>query len=283
MKHVLDVATKNHLISELGEHTFIRRQLHKLLQSPFYYTLSEHTIILRFIPVSKFNLKDATKLMKRLVFVAKQEHVDHPIHMWIVPCNSKRYFPKCTDEMFDKKHINGGYTYYTSATHDTYIYRLEDLQKVAIHELLHNTKLDKTNTDATELLEPFRISPHSPYPLLVNEASTEAWAMFYHLNCVADEYKLQFKDLFNKELEFSLALSHKLQGYHKGLWKENTNAYAYIRLKTCIMFYWSKFRKCDNLVEFLKKYNNAPKFVKAINRTEIPKGNSCKITLYGSI
>ena len=282
MQHILDVATKDHLIHELRDNTFIHKDLNKLLKSPFYYSLSVNNLLLRFIPVSKFNLKDATKLMKRLVFVAKKEDVTHPVHMWIVPCNSKRYFPKC-NELFDKKHINGGYTYYTRETHDTYIYRLEDLQKVAIHELLHNSKLDKTHTDATELLEPFKISPHSPYPLFVNEASIEAWAMFYHLKCVAQEYKLQFKELFKEELAFSLAMSHKLQGYHKGLWKEKTNTYAYIRLKTCIMFYWSKFVKCDNLVDFLKKYNTSPKFEKAINITEIPKGNSCKITLYGSI
>lgn len=282
MQHVLDVATKNHLIDELGDNTFIHKDLNKLLKSPFYYSLSAKNLLLRFIPVSKFTLKDATKLMKRLVFVAKKEDITHPVNMWIVPCNSKRYFPK-SNELFDKKHINGGYTYYQSETHDTYIYRLEDLQKVAIHELLHNSKLDNTHTDATELLEPFKISPHSPYPLLVNEASIDAWAMFYHLKCVAHDYKLQFKELFKKELEFSLALSHKLQGYHKGLWKENTNTYAYIRLKTCIMFYWSKFIKCDNLVKFLKKYNTSPKFLEAINLTEIPKGNSCKITLYGSI
>ena len=41
--------------------------------------------------------------------------------------------------------------------HDIYIYRIEDLQKVAIHELLHNSKLNKPDVDATELLELFRI------------------------------------------------------------------------------------------------------------------------------
>ena len=282
VKHVLDIATKNHLLQEFEKTSFIHKDLDKLLKSPFYYSLTHDNLLIRFIPVSKFKLKDATKLMKRLVFVAKKMSIEHPIHMWILPCKSKRYFPKC-DEMFDTKHINGGYTYYTRENHDTYIYRLEDLQKVAIHELLHNSKLDKTHTDATELLEPFKISPHSPYPLLVNEASIEAWAMFYHLKCLAYEKDTEFKDLFKKELEFSLAMSHKLQEYHKGLWEEKTNTYAYIRLKTCIMFYWDKFVKSDNLVKFLKEHNTCPQFIKAINKTEVPKGNSCKITLYGSI
>lgn len=282
VKHVLDIATKNYLNKEFQNMTFIHKQLTKLLESPFYYSLSHENILLKFIPVSKFKLKDAERLMKRLIFVAKKEAVIHPFHIWIVPCNSKRYFPKC-DELFDKQHINGGYTYYTSDTHDTFVYRLEDLQKVAIHELLHNSRLDKTHIDGGELIEPFKISPHSPQPLLVNEAVIEAWAMFYHLKCIALEYKLQFKDLFKKELEYSLSMTRKLQMYHTGLWKENTNSYAYIRLKTCIMFYWDKFVKSDNLIEFLKKYNLCSKFLDAINKRELPKGNSCKITVYGSV
>lgn len=281
-KHLLDVATKNHLLQEFKDISFIHKNLENLLKSKFYYSLTHKNLLLKFISVPKFKLNDATKLMKRLIFVAKKEDIFHPVHIWIVPCNSKRYFPKC-NELFDKKHINGGYTYYTRENHDTYIYRLEDLQKVAIHELLHNSKLDKTHTDATELLEPFKISRHSPYPLLINEASIEAWAMFYHLKCVAYENKLKFKDLFKKELEFSLGLSHKLLSYHKGLWEEHTNTYSYIRLKTCIMFYWDKFIKSDNFVHFLKKHNTCSEFVNAINKAKIPKTNSCKITVYGSI
>jgi hypothetical protein len=282
MKHNLDVATKTHLIKEFEKLTFIHKELHKLLKSTFYHSLVHENLLIRCILSSKFKLKDATKLMNRLIFVAKKEGVKHPVHIWIVPCNSKRYFPKC-NELFDQKHINGGYTYYTRETHDTYIYRLEDLQKVAIHELLHNSKLDKTHIDGSELLEPFKFSPRSPNPLLINEASIEAWAMYYHLKCVASEYKLKFKDLFKEELAFSLGLSHKLQKYHKDLWEENTNAYAYIRLKTCILFYWDAFLKSDNLVAFLKKHNTCPKFISAIHRAEIPNGNSCKITVYGSI
>lgn len=282
MRHLLDIATKNHLREEFRSSPFIHNDLEKLLENKFYYSLTHENILMKFIAVSKFKYKDAIRLMDRLIFVAKKEDVTHPFHIWIVPCKSKRYFPKC-GELFDKKHINGGYTYYTSYTHDTYVYRLEDLQKVAIHELLHNSKLDKHNVDATELLEPFKISPESPQSLLINEASIEAWAMYYHLKCVTKEYKLSFKELFKKELEFSLAMTHKLQMYHKGLWKENTNAYAYIRLKTCIMFYWNEFIKCDNLVTFLMKYNTCDRFLSAVNKREIPKGNSCKITVYGSI
>jgi hypothetical protein len=282
-KHILDVATKHHLLEELKDKTFIHKELHKLLKSPFYYSIVHDNILLKFIPVSKFKPKDAHILMGRLIYVAKQESITHNVHMWLIPCNSKRYFPKCDDgELFDEKHINGGYTYYRRDNHDTYIYRIEDLQKVAIHELLHNSKLDKTDTDATELLESFRISPNSPFPLLINEASIEAWAMFYHLKCIADHEK-PFKQLFKEELEFSLALSHKLLvNYHKDLWKEHTNTYSYIRLKTCIMFHWSKFVKSDNLVEFLKKYNTCSRFIKAICKRKIPKSNSCKITKYGS-
>lgn len=282
MKNLLDIATKNHLREEFKNSQFIHKDLDKLLENKFYYSLTHENILLKFIAVPKFKLKDATRLMNRLIFVAKNEDVTQPFHIWIIPCKSKRYFPKC-DEMFDSKHINGGYTYYTSHTHNTYVYRLEDLQKVAIHELLHNSKLNKHHNDVTELLDLFKISPESPQSLLINEASIEAWAMYYHLKCVAKEYKLSFKKLFKKELDFSLAMTHKLQMYHKGLWKENTNAYAYIRLKTCIMFYWNEFVKCDNLVTFLKKYNTCEQFLSVVSKKEVLKGNSCKITLFGSI
>jgi hypothetical protein len=281
-KKTIDIATKDFLYNELRTKDFITNDLQTLLQKPFYYTLQHKHLLLKCILIPKFNLKDAIRLLNRLVYISKKEEITHSVHFWIIPCASKRYFPETKEELFNEKHINGGYTYIMRENHDVFIYRLEDLQKTAIHELLHNSKIHKENIVATSLLDVFQISPDSPAPLLINEASIEAWAMYYHLKCIARENKIQFKDLFQKELKYSLQLSHKLTLYHTGLWKEYTNAYAYIRLKTCIMFFWSFFIKSIDIITFLKTYNMHPTFLDAIYKSKIPIRNSCKITLYGS-
>jgi hypothetical protein len=280
----LDIGSsiRNMLYEELKNKKFIEKELQILLNKPSYYRITYNNLLMNFIPVPKFRLKEGIHLMKRLKYIAKKEQITHPVHIWIVPCNSKRCFPHKYDDLFDEKHINGGYTYCQSHNHDTYIYRLEDVQKTTIHELLHNSKIDIKMIDAAPLLNEYKISPHSPQPLLINEASIEAWTMYYHLKCIAYEKKESFKNLMKKELDYSLSLSHKLTLYHNGLWTEYTNAYAYIRLKTCILFHWSEFLKSTDLVSFLKTYNNHPTFLKAIYKTKIPESNSCKITLYGS-
>jgi hypothetical protein len=171
------------------------------------------------------------------------------ITMWLIPAPVPRAFPKKGEE-FAAQHINGGYTYVSHPT--IYIFREEELPKVLLHELLHNTILDTSpgQWDTADLKQLLNI--HPTMELLPNEAVIEAWAEIFHCWCIAHELHLPFSSLIEAEQSYSLAQANNLLKYQERyfpLWKEDTNAYCYFVIRSALLW------RYQDLVRMKVPYN----------------------------
>ena len=291
-KHSLE-SVKDKLLNELNSISFIQPYLQRLLQRPYYYRIQQDNISIEYISIRTLTQHKIKKILLRLIAVSNYFKITHPIRIWFIPCNIKRFFPK-KKEPIDQEHINGAYTY--TSNHTIFVYRLDEFPKVFIHELLHNSILDTTIPEEQELYPLFSIdqtncNTYCKTQLRVNEAVIEAWALMTHLQFVASESKKSFDDLLKDELEWSLYLCKKLKEYQEQIypvWKEFTHSYSYIRLKTCILFFKDAFLKIKypytgkQIVNFFKKYNFDPTFEKAIQNAKDFKSNSFNMTVYGN-
>lgn len=234
----------NELLSaiDIGDH------LKVLLENKTHYIVMKcKNIRFSYIPVRKITQVRMKRLMRRLIEIADLFKITHFVDYWFLLCDFPRTFPE-NGELFNVHHINGAYIY--TATKKVYVYRLDDFEKVAIHELLHASVLDG---------------------LHANEAVIEAWAMMLYIEREPDPVAA-----YKREMKRALSLSHRLLLYQEKyvpVWKEKTPAYEYIRLKTCIMYYWKKFSRIPypydgNVVrDFLIEHNMKPAFIKKIRAT----------------
>jgi hypothetical protein len=262
---------------ELADKPFLMPYLNKLFSAKFYYTIQDKHITIHFIPTRKLTLKKMKMIINRLLSVSEELDIHHPYIYWILPCKIKRVFPT-PGIPISQEHINGGYTYKSGNT--IYIYREEECPKVMIHELLHHSHLDTPVPNDPTFYKRFKIHPDTV--LRPNEAIIEAWALLYHLKQLPND----FETLLQKELEWSLHLCKKLTK-QPSPWYEETHAYSYVRLKTCILFFLPEFLKLKipydpkQVLAFFTKYNTHPDFLKAIQNAPDFKTNSFRLTVYG--
>ena len=293
--HILSPTMKHYLQQELQDKTFVKEELNRLLTSEKYITLQCKNITLHYIPVREITQTFMKRLIKRLVVIARVFQIEVPIQYWILPCRTKRFFPKHGEEV-QQEHINGGYTY--THQHTIFIYRLEEFPKVAIHELLHNSQLH-INTWKKEqlaaLYKAFHVDTedcdtYCTTQLTPNEAIMEAWALMLHIYFVSKEDQVSFLELYEQELVYNLAMSHKLLLYqkeHMPVWKEETHSYSYILLKTCILYYWKVFSKIPYpydtavLTKFFLDYNQRKTFKKKMMEIPLPKDQRFRMTRFG--
>ncbi len=167
------------------------------------------------------------------------------IHLLLT--SAKKKFEK--NKILTAKNTNSGFTYVNR--NDIFIFRKEEFAKVIIHELMHHDKLihndDFTNANKKELLNHFGISEDTI--LILNEAIIEFWATLIHLAFVSCKYKINYLNLYEYELNYSLYKTYqilKLKEKNKDkIWCDKCNIYAYIVFKTILL---------KNINEFLQIY-----------------------------
>ena len=283
------------LQEELSDKPFIQEKLQALFRQPHFITLSEASFQLHYIPIRELTQKRMKQVFHRLLVVSKVLQIKKPIQIWFLPCKVDRYFPK--GEVVQPIHINGGYTY--TYQDKIYVYRYEEFPKVFLHELLHNSilHLDMWKKEYLMLLyKAFDIDTTScetscSTRLVPNEAIVEAWAIMFHIACISIEKQIPLQILYNLEMSHNLSMSHRLWKYQQEVypeWKEETHSYSYIRLKTCILYFWKKFEILSypyddiTLTTFFLKYNKKPEFLKQIKKTSLPTTNTFQMTCTGN-
>lgn len=249
---------QNNYTNEIVSTIDIRSNLERLFSKKKHYVVMTcKNIKIAYVPAKSVTQKRIRRLMRHLSIVANMFKLVDNIYFTMLLCDMPpRAFPE-NGEQFERKHINGVYIY--ANTKKVFVYRLDDFEKVAIHELLHASILDT----------------HQLYP---NEAVIEAWATMMYMSLYSIEHNIPFRKLYNNELQRRLSLSHQLLRYQEKympVWKENTPAYSYIRLCTCIMFYWNTFYKisypydANSVADFLLKHNNSEELLQKIRSSNL--------------
>ena len=232
------------------------------------------------------------RVIKRLFIVSKIFNINKKIVYWLIPTNSNRWFPKKSVIM--PKHINGGFTYITNTNNvNIYIYRREEFPKVMIHELMHHSYLDTSYLSNTheykDTLDKMKhicnISKDTLF--LPNEGIIEAWALILQSLFISYEYNIPFKLIIDIEKKWSIKQTSRIL-YHKyhnlnNIWKEDTNSYCYIVLKTFLINNVTNFIY-HSLNKTIYNYyiENIENFILQIKPKNI-KHDSFRMSVYGNM
>lgn len=208
------------------------------------------------------------KIIKRAICIIRLFNINKVYTIWLLPIQSKRYFPS-NGEIVKPVNINGGYTYINGTT--IFIYRFEECAKVLLHEILHHTIYDSapkwTNIQNANIKKLFHLD--DSMICLANEAIIEFWATLFQLIFISYEYHIPFEMLLRKEIEWSKIQSAKILYYQTKYftnrnikWKEESNSFCYIIIKSILFINYAEFIKIkapystEILYNFIKYYSN---------------------------
>jgi len=280
------------------EFTNSKFTLDKSIIHPFIHSISSNHTILRYgqitlhcvgpvenIPPSLFLLR----IVKRCLCILKIFSIEKSYTLWLIPIHYPRFFP--TNTIVQPENINGGYTYMNGTT--IFVYRFEECAKVFLHEILHHSPFDTHFKWTHQQINRIKglCSIHNDVLLNVNEAIIEFWAVFFETCFVSFEYELPIKMLIKKEQDWSRSQSQKLLYHQKtyfqdAQWKETTNSYCYIILKSILLLNYGNFIQiplpysttslCDFIID-----NSSIILKKSIKK--IKDKSSMRMTLFGDI
>lgn len=228
------------------------------------------------------------KMAKRIGIVIAKYRPKLHLEYFILPMLTPRKFPR---RMVEPKHINGGYTYVTD--NKVYIYRCEEMAKVAIHEACHHLPMhvDTWPSASTRtLMQEFRVATE----LLPNEAIVECWARLLQCSCIATEYEIPINILYKKELEHSVAmtkrlLAHQQAHFKNGMWQETSNAFCYIVFTSVLLAHCEEFLRFSipydpaQLTAFIIDKFYGDTYQALLRETPAYAGDSMRMTVFGDL
>ena len=298
IEHKTEHNIQEYLFKELNNSRFTLS--HNIIYNFIYHKDSYHITIkfnnILLHTIAPYNdippIRFLLRIVKRLVCLMNLFSIDKLYTIWLIPIQYNRYFPNGTE--VEPIHINGGYTYNNGTT--IFVYRYEECAKVLLHELLHHSIFDTygkwTNQQTNEIQQLCNI--HNSMQFNINEAIIEFWAVLFECLFISYEYNIPYKLLIKKEQEWSFNQSYKLLKYQQKYfkeWKEKTNAYCYIIIKTALLLHYEEFIKIktpysiDILMNFIKHYITIlfKKINVATNKKLKIENSSMRMTLFGDI
>ena len=203
-----------------------------------------------------YNFNKFIKIIKRLAIIDKIYNLNKNFNIHVSLSNYPRFLPS-KKEIFDSKHVNGGFT--IPDGNNIYIFRKDEYSKVIIHEFIHhihiiNDSLFNLNQYHIKLLKKkFDISNETS--LLPAEGVVEFWTTIYNTIFISIEYNFSFKLLIKKEIDFSIYQIFKIiNNYKYPIWQETTNVFSYFFIKTILLVNYNKFLELNlpyNHTEFI--------------------------------
>jgi len=230
-----------------------------------------------------------------LIELRGQEDTETKAKIWLTDCKKQIN----NNEFLGVREVNSGYSF--ALIGESFVFRKEELEKVFVHELIHNLHFDfrvypKELKD--EFYEIFSIPKDNK--LLIGEAYVETWTCV--INCILVSYLTDkdCNDLFQKELRFSIFQFSKVLNFFKfscldnceqsfvnqknTKFRQKSSIFSYYLVKCMLLFNFENFLELclennDNLMVFNEEKNfpklhsiilqslENPKFINNINTT----------------
>ena len=284
-----------------------RKKLHENIYTNQYISIDIHQIIetnniqykeiqfnknkIRIYELDKkVNLELIFFIINFMENLAKKFNINYkPIDLTLLLTSQKKLI---TNEKFlGPENINSGSTYFNELV---FIWRIEEVYKVLIHELIHYFGFDY------KLFMESLATNHTNKHCIIgedreNEAYVESFGIIIHTFIISKFLKLSFFDLFNYEINFSLYQCKKILDFFKISYINdiifNTNCDNPIYQKTAVFSYFfiktSLILNLKNTMDFICKNNkNISEFhkliekslesdvINIINNIQIPKENN---------
>jgi len=227
------------------------------------------------------------KICKRVEFVLKKYPLPLFLNIYVVPWDTGfRRLPE-TGKCISTCHINGGYAYVSTESPDIYVYHLEEMPKIILHEVFHkidnNSALCKTDRSlVAESLQRIRrkFNVSEDCVLHVDEAIVETYATVYSLRFIAKDTGVPFNELFKLEMLWSQLQCNKILCHqntlHDKKWTETSNAFCYIIIKMHLLKNYRKLMSGTSLAELLNSLE------KCESKCGV-KGSSLRMTCLGNL
>lgn len=188
----------------------------------------------RAAPAYRIAIERANKLLRFW-------RITKPCTFVLLPCDIPRCWPT-NGQLLTATHINGGFT--QRGDTKIYIFRKEEYAKVMLHEALHHTAVHVDVPPATEQWLRTRLRIHPQTTFLVNEGIVEAAATLFHAMFEAAGVGAALQASVEAQRAHAFRLAARLQAYQDRfypLWKEDTNAYAYIVVRALCLVHVDEF------------------------------------------
>ena len=156
--------------------------------------------------------------------------------------------------------INSGVTIHYPEETKIFIYRLEEIEKVTIHELIHALKLDKNIFNNYEYYDNklkcnFNINKNNKIKLF--EAFTETTSLIFNTTMNSIIFNKNLDELLQNEIKFNLFQCKKIMNYfdtttifsnntcfkNNKIWIEDTSVLSYFYIKTITLLNMDYFLK----------------------------------------
>ncbi len=207
-----------------------------------YYKIIEYfniKLTILYDKKSAFNASFFNEIIKRLYKIANK-----PLNYYILLSPFKRYLPD-KHNIIRPININGGYTYING--NNIYVYRLEELPKVLLHETIHHLiDVKWKDNNLIKLKEAFNIDEKTVlYP---NEAVIELFATILQLYFVSNYNCNKLKKLIKEEINYSRYKCYQILNLLNKKWYEKTNSYCYIIFKTILLINFKKYMSQEKYI-----------------------------------
>lgn len=219
--------------------------------------LPDWTVVLREADATPAFLHHFALVVKRCDRIYKSKHlgIKKQLHFWLIPSPAKRMWPAAGDPV-EPENINGGFTYISlgeGGSADIYLIRREEWPKVAIHEMLHHSKLNIPDSEWTPYIadwyKTFNISMKGcgvglgvgcQTDIRPNEAIIETWASILHCQALSKELGISLVKLLEAEVSHAVEQATRLVAHQRSLpngqWSEGTHAWSYLVLRAALMW-----------------------------------------------
>lgn len=218
----------------------------------------------------KVNLELVFFIINFMENLAKKFNIKYnPIDLTLLLTSQKKLITN--DRFLGPENINSGSTYFNE---NVFIWRIEEIYKVLIHELIHFFGFDYKlfmNSLSTNHENKHCINGEDRE----NEAYTESFALITHTFILSKFLKLSFFDLFNYEINFSLYQCKKILDFFKiedikdiifnkeclNPIYQKTAVFSYFFIKTSLIL------NLKNIMDFILKNKNISEFHKLIEKS----------------
>lgn len=215
-KWVLSYATKNAHID--------------IIHECFHLRIYKNNISKSFIE----NLKNVLSEIRRILRFTNER-----INMCLLLSGKKKRIK--VGEIFGPDNINSGLSISTQDPKDVHIiiYRMEDIFKVLIHEIIHYVGLDFRKTDASliDIMIKSKYKSMDNTSLYINEAYTEALALYYYCLIMKKDFTLEQDYSILQTKRFLVANGcDTIRAFKaKKDYSELSHPFAYILLKSALI------------------------------------------------
>ena len=246
-QHMYNTEIDPNIMNEFVE-LYLMEHIHNELKYKHIYTINYKKLDITLNIYSKNNRLSSSMIndiVERVIvcglFKSTEININFNIDIFLTPFKKKYDYYKPL-EILGPREINSGASLMGQKL---FVFRVEELNKVLVHELVHYLALDLHEVSFANFSDYFNISSNNK--VILNEAYTEIMGLLINTCIYTDKFS-SVKEILNKELKYSMYQSAKIltifnfenaNQFFKRCdcenFKQNTDIFSYFIVKTAIL------------------------------------------------